>query len=464
MKREDAIALLDMPRENAIIAILASAEKAEAWERLKAKGAATDTAPTTPSGMRPVYSKPAARGRRSRPGQKRGHPGVRRPLAFPTGGSVSHVLSACPCCEAKLGKSIRNHTRIIEDVPQVEPKVTKHTIYEYWCGPCGKMVSAAVTEAMPHASIGLHFLVLTAWLHYSIGVSVGNCAKIAGALLGFKVSPGGLTQGWQRLAELLEYAYNLILEAIRHSAALHADETGWRVNGITHWLWVFATRQYAYYLIDRHRSTEVVTSVLGKVFPGILITDFFGAYNALEAFAKQKCYFHMFTELVKVDKLTAAAPWKRFRKKLTRLLRDAVRLGERREKLSAKDYQRLKALVHRRLDALIAARWTDKHAKRLVKRLRRHRDEMLTFLDHVDVSPYNNHAEQNVGVGVHTRKVSQQNRSAAGAKAHAILLSLFRTAHLQKKNPVTYVLDLAVQAIKAQKSGAAKALLLPKAA
>jgi transposase len=121
-------------------------------------------------------------------------------------------------------------------------------------------------------------------------------------------------------------------------------------------------------------------------------------------------------------------------------------------------------VLHRRLDALIAAKWTDKHAKRLVKRLRRYRDDMLTFLDHPDVSPYNNHAEQQMGVAVHTRKVSQQNRSPEGAKAHGILLSLFRTAQLQKLHPVNYVIELAEHALKANKSGAAKLLSLPKAA
>ncbi len=46
----------------------------------------------------------------------------------------------------------------------------------------------------------------------------------------------------------------------------------------------------------------VVKQVLGTLFPGVLITDFLGAYNAIEVLAKQRCYFHPFTELIKVDK------------------------------------------------------------------------------------------------------------------------------------------------------------------
>ncbi len=172
----------------------------------------------------------------------------------------------------------------------------------------------------------------------------------------------------------------------------------------------------------------------------------------------------MFTELVKVDKLNASATWKRFRKKLSRFLKDAVRLGEQRQEHSSPTYARRKAKLHKRLDELIAAAFEDADAKRLIKRLRRHRDEMLTFLDHEGVSPYNNHAEQQMRTAVHTRKVNQQNRSLQGAKAHAIFLSLFRTAQLQRINPVEHVLQLASNAISAQSTGTIAPAQFQKAA
>ncbi len=145
--------------------------------------------------------------------------------------------------------------------------------------------------------------------------------KIAAVSLGFTVSAGGLTQAWKNLAMLLENQYDAIGQIIRTSAVLYADETGWRINGMSCWLWAFATRQYCYYLIDPRRGAavvkHVVKQVLGTLFPGILITDFWGAYNAIETLARQRCYFHRFTELLKVDKLNASAPWKRFRKTLS---------------------------------------------------------------------------------------------------------------------------------------------------
>jgi transposase len=86
--------------------------------------------------------------------------------------------------------------------------------------------------------------------------------------------------------------------------------------------------------------------------------------------------------------------------------------------------------------------YKDKDAKRLIKRLKRHKNELFTFLDYNDLSPYNNHAEQQMRKPVQTRKISQQNRSITGAKTQAILMTLFRSAELQGKNAVETVLSV----------------------
>jgi len=91
---------------------------------------------------------------------------------------------------------------------------------------------------------------------------------------------------------------------------------------------------------------------------------------------------------------------------------------------------------------------------RLIKRLKRHRNELFIFLHYKGVSPYNNHAEQQMRKPVLTIKVSQQNRSQHGAKTQAVLMTLFRSAELQGDNPVETVLSLAKNAIAAKSASA----------
>ena len=71
--------------------------------------------------------------------------------------------------------------------------------------------------------------------------------------------------------------------------------------------------------------------------------------------------------------------------------------------------------------------WKNAEAKRLVKRLRRHRSELFVFLYHEGVPFDNNHAERTIRGGVVMRKNSYSNRSVAGAKAQAVLMSIFAT-------------------------------------
>ncbi len=151
---------------------------------------------------------------------------------------------------------------------------------------------------------------------------------------------------------------------------------------------------------------------------------------------------------MKVDKSNRSASWRSFRKKLSRILKDAIRLHERKKQLSAEQYKQRKSRIHQRLRAVITTPYQDKDSRRLCKRLKRHQAELFTFLEHDNVSPYNNHAEQQMRKPVITRRISQQNRSDNNALTRAILMSVFRTAELQDQNPVKHAHSLALSIIQ----------------
>lgn len=446
MTRDEAAAILELPREQAIDEILALADKAEKFDRLCA-----ESSPTCPSGQKPPYLKDPAKKRKKKPGRKKGHPGVARTRPEKIHHYKEHTLDACPECQSALGKPIKHHKRYTMDIPPVEVEVTEHTVHGYWCSHCKKAVYPKVADALPNGNLGIYLLVLTAWLHYWVGMSVRNIVRLLAFVFGFDVSAGGLTQAWKRLSAVLKPLYDDIGKQIENSAVLNADETGWRISGITHWLWCFATDRFCYFVIEKSRGSPVVKKVIGKLFAGILICDFWGAYNKICALAKQRCFYHLFTELEKVDKRNKTAAWKAFRKKLGRLLMDAVRLSVKKKDLAPAVFERRKIRLYDRLDQLIASPREDKDVNRLIKRLIRHRNELFTFLDYDGVSPYNNHAEQQMRKPVMTRKISQQNRSAQGAEAHAIFMTLFRSAELQGLNPVEAVLHLAKKMLEAER-------------
>ena len=76
------------------------------------------------------------------------------------------------------------------------------------------------------AVLRMSALALTAWLHYGLGNTVSQIEQVLSRVFQLPVSGGGLVQQWQRLGEILALA--------RKAGVLHADETGWRVNGRLH--------------------------------------------------------------------------------------------------------------------------------------------------------------------------------------------------------------------------------------
>lgn len=438
-------ALRDLAAEKAKL----QAEIEELRARLRAS---TTVSPTTPSGAVPPYQKPNARAgnRRRRPGRKKGHRGATRNAPARIDRVVTHPpLERCPDChEPVAAEPSEVRERLIEGLVRMAAETVRHCIPRSYCHRCKKLVEPVLTDAMPGARISLHLYVLSAWLHYGCGMSVTKLVELF-AHSGLAISPGALTQGWRQLAVLVQPAYDQILDRVKSAVVLMADETGWRIRGVTHWLWYFGSRYWSYYVIDRHRSTAVVKRVIGEVFDGVLLVDFWGAYNAIETWAKQRCVFHLFTALDKVDIQRPHDPlWRDFRQRLKRIFKDAVRLLDHLDTLDPPTADRRHRLLEERLDTLLAQPSDHQDVRRLHKRLRRHRDELFTFLDYAPlVSPYNNHAEQQMRGPVMSRRISQGNRSRSGAEAQAILMSLFRSMQLQGRNPIEELLRLAQLAI-----------------
>ena len=115
MTRDEALAILDLEREQAVAAILALAEKADKYDRL-----CSQVNPTTPSGMTPPFLKPTHGKRKKPPGQKNGHPGVARPRPTHIDQYQEHTLDHCPACQTPLQESLDTYQRYIEDLPPVQ--------------------------------------------------------------------------------------------------------------------------------------------------------------------------------------------------------------------------------------------------------------------------------------------------------------------------------------------------------
>jgi transposase len=392
--------------------------------------------PATPPAMVPVYEKPAAdKRRRRKPGAKAGHAGSRRKTPPKIDVRVEHRLEVCPCCSGPLRRCKRTRTRVIEDIPnEIAPEVTGHTVHRDYCPNCKKHVEPVVPDAMPNATLGHHVIALSSWFHYGLGVTIGQVRDILSSHLHTEITAGGLLDGWHRLAGALLPWYRQIADEARAGAVLHADETGWRVDGRTHWLWCFANHRSCYYLIDQSRGSPALQKFFVETYRGTLVSDFWAAYSNVASDDRQMCIPHLLRELLKVDDRNVAVGWKAFSKQLKRLLRDGLRLRKRGD-FSAGRYAPRIGLINKRLWALADGVYHDADALRLAQRIGKYRDYLFTFLDTPGVPPDNNHAERMIRPAVILRKNSLCNRSEQGAATQAVLMSVYRTLKLRGLDP-----------------------------
>ena len=439
LTQQQAEAIYAQGKEAVVFALLKQSQMLAAKNNLPAAVAAD---PSTPSAQKPVFTKAnkdtGKRGKR--PGRKKGHAGVRRSRPERIDRTVEHRAERCPDCGGSLKRCSQRRDRYVEDVPsEVRVETVRHVIHRDWCPSCRKAVEPVVTEALPQSSLGNGILVLSAWLHYALGNTISQILSVFNFHLQFTMSQGGLVQMWHRLADILLAWYEEIAEDIQNVGVLHGDETGWRVNGKTHWLWCFTSKAATLFTIERSRAGPVVLAFIKDCFDGVFVSDFWYAYNVLTC-AKQKCLVHLLRELERVWKYKDhGGDWPAFSKKLKRLLRDAIRLRKSKDEVDEPTYQRRCRRMEHRLRLLLEHGWSNKEAKRLLKRLIRHQDELLTFLYHAEVPFENNFGERSIRGAVIMRKNSFNNRSEKGASTQSVLMSVFFTIKQRGLNPVETV-------------------------
>jgi len=100
-----------------------------------------------------------------------------------------------------------------------------------------------------------------------------------------------------------------------------------------------------------------------------------------------------------------------------------------------------KVKIRKRPDDFINHVWEEKHVRRLWNRLRRHRDELLTFLDYKEVPSDNNGRERAIHLAVLICKNIFANGSDAGAQTQPIFMTIMHTLKMIGHNPVQVLVD-----------------------
>ena len=110
------------------------------------------------------------------------------------------------------------------------------------------------------------------------------------------LSVGELVALVRGVARLGQEEYNRLQQEIRASPVVYGDETGWREAGRNGYLRSFSNPEVRYFLRRGSRGSKVVAEVLGDEFDGVLVSDFYGAYNVHQGL-HQRCWTHLLRDI-----------------------------------------------------------------------------------------------------------------------------------------------------------------------
>ena len=241
-------------------------------------------------------------------------------------------------------------------------------------------------------------------------------------------------------AEHGQEEYTRLRQEIRGSPVVYGDETGWRQDGRNGYLGSFSTPEVRYFLHRPSRSKRVEEEVLGDEFEGVLVSDFYGAYNVYQG-PHQRCWTHLLRHIHQLKEQhpqdLVLARWAH----AVREVYDHAQAYPEPDPNLPETVQRAQRVERQQR----YQQWlwfickpylgSDAPMRVLCQRVERFLPELFTFVAEPRASADNNAAERSLRPPVVSRKISGGTRSERGSETKSILASLFGTWRLQERNP-----------------------------
>ena len=378
------------------------------------------------------------------PRKRRPHGFTRRRMT-PTH-QVEHVVESCPDCGTQLTGGWVQRSREVIDLPLVPVQVTEHLYIARNCPVCKRRrLPQAELEgvALGRQRLGVNLLSLIATLREEGRLPIRSIQWYLAAVHQLRLSVGAIVGAIHRTAQKAQPTLAEIVDRIRASPVVHADETGWREDGTNGYVWTFTTPTERYFL-RRGRGKEVVDEALGATFAGTLVSDSYAAYNHYDG-PKQRCWAHLLREIHDLvalyPKEVSLAQWVAA---IHRLYAEAFTHPDPANPSLGRQRRAAQLALERRLLANCRPFLADPSAvqARLCRRMERHLKELFVFVAEPEVPPdpanpsFNNAAERSLRHLVVSRKVSGGSRSQRGTESKMALASIFGTWRAQGLNPL----------------------------
>jgi predicted RecB family nuclease len=287
-----------------------------------------------------------------------------------------------------------------------------------------------------------HFHGLMSWAmheHVAHGISCPVVSEMFKEFFGLGVCTAEIWRFKAMMAKYYRLTYKRLLDKILSGGVLHIDETEVRLRTGTGYVWVFTTSEVVVYMYRSTREGDFLHDLL-KNFKGVLVTDFYAAYDSLEC-PQQKCLIHLVRDM---NQDLLDNPFDGELQSITepfgKLLRQIVGTIDQ-HGLKRRYLVRHERDVTEFFAPLATQTYRSEAAEALRARLIKYQDKLFTFIRHDWVPWNNNNAENAIRRFGYYREDNVGRLKESGLKDYLVLLSVCHTCHYKGVSFLKFLLS-----------------------
>ena len=324
---------------------------------------------------------------------------------------------------AVLQTAVHAYDRI--EIPEIVPDVTRVTLHGGLCPCCRQRFRAPPPAGLaPGSPFGPNLRAFVLYLRFAQASPFARLARLMSDLLGLEISEGALANMLEASGRTFAHQASLIRDRLLSGTILQSDETSARVGKKTWWTWVFHSGDSACFLIRPSRGKGVVGEFLGAVRPDFWVSDRLGAQMGWARTGHQACLAHLLRDV----QYAIDAGDVSFAPGIKKLLKQAIAIGHRRDRLADSTLAVYAEKLEAKLDRLLQIEPANRQGQKLLRIIKKYRQNLFVFVTNRAVPPTNNGSEQALRPCVIFRKITNCFRSHWGPKLYADVRSVFETA------------------------------------
>jgi hypothetical protein len=206
---------------------------------------------------------------------------------------------SCPKCGKRGRRKAHLRSRTVQDLifgrGSVKGRSVKYAFQTYFCRSCAHEYNVHEWYLKHQRRWGWNIVAYFVYHVAGLCIPQSTIMKSMNRLYGFTLSPGTMHDFKCQAAQYYAVTKRKILDRLIHGTLIHADETHANIKGHLAYVWVLTNLKEVVYILADSRDGEMIRNLL-REFSGVLVSDFFTAYDAISS-PQQKCLIHLMRDL-----------------------------------------------------------------------------------------------------------------------------------------------------------------------